>query len=121
MTVTVTNLHRHFPEKSFREYYDSFSKQKQKLDENGRICLERAGLIAYAHGEYFALGDRIGKFGFSAAKETKRSIAKKNAPKTLAGKSRGASVKGKGAPKGKTLGGKSKAPYEKNGSSRGKK
>lgn len=41
------------------------------LDENGKICLERAGLMAYAHGEYYALGEKIGKFGFSAAKETK--------------------------------------------------
>lgn len=38
------------------------------LDEKGRICFDRAGLIAYAHGEYFALGEKVGKFGFSAAK-----------------------------------------------------
>ena len=37
------------------------------LDENGRLCLDRAGLAAFAHGEYFALGEKIGKFGFSAA------------------------------------------------------
>ncbi len=42
------------------------------LDENGRICYERAGLIAYSHGEYFALGRRIGKFGFSTAKPKKK-------------------------------------------------
>lgn len=39
------------------------------LDERGRICMERAGLLAYAHGEYFVLGKKIGKFGFSAAKK----------------------------------------------------
>ncbi|MBE6537278.1 MAG: flavin reductase family protein [Ruminococcaceae bacterium] len=49
------------------------------LDENGRICLERAGLMAYAHGEYFALGKKIGKFGFSAAKETKAKIKRDSA------------------------------------------
>ena len=38
------------------------------LDENGRICLDRADLLAYAHGEYFALGEKIGRFGFSTQK-----------------------------------------------------
>ena len=46
------------------------------LDEAGKIHLERAGLIAYAHGEYYALGEKLGKFGFSAAKETKAQIKK---------------------------------------------
>ena len=41
------------------------------LDEKGRICLEKAHLIAYAHGEYFALGRSLGKFGFSATKKKK--------------------------------------------------
>ena len=41
------------------------------IDEKGRICLEKAMLIAYAHGEYFALGKSLGKFGFSAAKKKK--------------------------------------------------
>lgn len=39
------------------------------LDEKGALHLSRAGLAAYAHGEYFELGRRIGKFGFSAAKK----------------------------------------------------
>lgn len=42
------------------------------LDENGKLCMERAGLAAYAHGEYFALGNKIGTFGFSATKSKKR-------------------------------------------------
>ena len=50
------------------------------LDENGRIRLDRAGLIAYAHGEYFELGKFVGKFGFSASKETKRRIASGKPP-----------------------------------------
>ena len=41
------------------------------LDEKGRICLERAHLLAYAHGEYFGLGKRLGRFGFSATKKKK--------------------------------------------------
>ena len=42
------------------------------LDENGKLCMDRAGLAAYAHGEYFALGEKLGTFGFSAAKNKKR-------------------------------------------------
>ena len=36
------------------------------LDENGKICMEKASLTAYAHGEYFALGRSLGRFGFPA-------------------------------------------------------
>ena len=47
------------------------------MDKDGRICLHRAGLMAYAHGEYFALGESLGKFGFSATKK-KKAPAKKS-------------------------------------------
>ena len=39
--------------------------------ENGRICYDKADLLAYAHGEYFALGEKLGKFGFSTDKRKK--------------------------------------------------
>jgi flavin reductase (DIM6/NTAB) family NADH-FMN oxidoreductase RutF len=35
------------------------------VDAKGRLCLERAGLLAFGHGEYFALGRSLGRFGFS--------------------------------------------------------
>ncbi len=47
------------------------------LDESGKLCLDRAGLAAFAHGEYFALGDKIGTFGFSVAKKGKGTPPKK--------------------------------------------
>lgn len=43
----------------------SVSCDEAVLDKDGRIELDRAGLLAYAHGEYFALGEKLGKFGFS--------------------------------------------------------
>ncbi len=46
------------------------------LDKNGRLCIERAELAAYAHGEYFALGRKLGKFGFSATKKGKNKKKK---------------------------------------------
>lgn len=38
------------------------------LDKNGRFELEKCGLIAYSHGQYFGLGENLGKFGFSVKK-----------------------------------------------------
>lgn len=42
------------------------------MDAQGKLHLERADLCAYAHGEYFTLGKKIGSFGFSAAKKKKK-------------------------------------------------
>ena len=39
------------------------------LDENGRFDLSKADLLAYSHGEYFGLGEKIGKFGYSVRKK----------------------------------------------------
>lgn len=40
----------------------------QLLDGKGRLGLEKAGLMAYVHGDYAALGRTIGRFGFSVRK-----------------------------------------------------
>ena len=37
-----------------------------------RLCMEKAGLLAYAHGAYYTLGKKLGKFGFSVQKKKKR-------------------------------------------------
>jgi flavin reductase (DIM6/NTAB) family NADH-FMN oxidoreductase RutF len=47
------------------------------LDEKGKFDLNRAGLIAYSHGEYFALGEKIGTFGYSVRKPEKKPRKKK--------------------------------------------
>ena len=39
------------------------------LDQNGKLCLENARLVAYNHGEYYLLGEKLGFFGYSVAKE----------------------------------------------------
>ena len=39
------------------------------LDAKGVLHLERAGLAAYVHGRYRALGRELGKFGFSVQKK----------------------------------------------------
>ena len=45
------------------------------LNEKNKFELNNAGLVSYSHGEYFVLGERIGKFGYSV--EKKRSAKRK--------------------------------------------
>ena len=42
------------------------------LDETGRFDINGTGLIMYSHGEYFGLGRKLGKFGYSVQKKSKR-------------------------------------------------
>ena len=46
------------------------------LDPEGKLHMERAGLAAFAHGDYYALGRHLGSFGFSVRKEGKSAPAK---------------------------------------------
>ncbi len=49
------------------------------IDESGALHMDTAKLIAYAHGEYFALGKKLGDFGYSVRKKStaKRRAAQK--------------------------------------------
>ena len=47
----------------------SVAVREDLLDEKGGLHLEKAGLIAYSHGLYQKLGDVIGFFGWSVARE----------------------------------------------------
>ena len=38
------------------------------FDETGKFCLEKCDLITYSHGQYYTLGENLGKFGFSVKK-----------------------------------------------------
>ncbi|MBQ8578788.1 MAG: flavin reductase family protein [Clostridia bacterium] len=51
------------------------------IGTDGKLRLDKAHLAAFAHGEYFALGKKLGNFGFSAVKPKK----KKKHPKTPGG------------------------------------
>ncbi len=46
------------------------------LDDKGRLDLGKAKLVAYSHGEYFMLGERLGKFGYSVARKVKKKDKK---------------------------------------------
>ena len=38
------------------------------VDKNGRLRLDKAGLICYSHGEYWGLDKPLGYFGYSVTK-----------------------------------------------------
>ena len=53
------------------------------LDDKGKLCLDNARLVAYNHGEYYLLGEKLGFFGYSVAPE---DIIKKRMGKDNTGK-----------------------------------
>lgn len=46
----------------------SVSCRGELIDGDGKLRYDKANLLAYAHGEYYALGERLGRFGFSTDK-----------------------------------------------------
>ena len=42
------------------------------LDKSGKLCLDKADLIAFAHGAYYELGKELGTFGYSVKKPVKK-------------------------------------------------
>ena len=44
---------------------------EELFDKEDKMHLDKAHLICYSHGEYFELGKKIGKFGFSTNKKKK--------------------------------------------------
>ena len=60
------------------------------LGADGKLRLERAQLAAFAHGEYYGLGKKLGWFGFSAAKKKKHPHPEK---KTMSSEKEGAAHK----------------------------
>ena len=55
------------------------------INVKNELNLEKAELLAYAHGFYYALGRKIGKFGWSVEKKStvKKRVARQKAEKKL--------------------------------------
>ena len=47
----------------------SVQVSEEFMDEKGKFCLNETGLIAYSHGEYLSLGEKVGTFGYSVKKK----------------------------------------------------
>jgi flavin reductase (DIM6/NTAB) family NADH-FMN oxidoreductase RutF len=73
----VTEVHEYGSHDMFVAEIVNVQVDEKLMDENGRIRLDQAGLLAYNHGEYFGLKKQpIGKFGYSVMKpKTKKRIA----------------------------------------------
>lgn len=48
--------------------------REELLDEKGKLHLEHGDLLAYMHGEYYKVGERVGRFGFSATKPERGGV-----------------------------------------------
>ena len=46
--------------------------EEELLDDKGCFELEKSGLVAFCHGAYYALGGKLGTFGFSVEKKKTR-------------------------------------------------
>lgn len=42
------------------------------MDADGKFGLNQAGLVTYSHGAYFELGKKVGSFGYSVRKPSKK-------------------------------------------------
>ena len=47
----------------------SVAVDKKYMDDTGKFNLNRARLAIYSHGEYYGLGQLIGRFGYSVRKK----------------------------------------------------
>jgi len=45
---------------------------RQYVDKKGAFDLQKADPICYSHGQYYALGKRLGHFGFSVKKNKRK-------------------------------------------------
>lgn len=54
---------------------------EEYLDEDGKLHMEQCGLASYMHGEYFAPGKKVGSFGYSVKKRSKKKPEPQNKPR----------------------------------------
>ena len=73
----VKEIHEYGSHDMFVAEIVNVQADESLMDENGRLRLDRAGLVCYNHGEYFGLKKQaIGKFGYSVMKpKTRRRLA----------------------------------------------
>jgi flavin reductase (DIM6/NTAB) family NADH-FMN oxidoreductase RutF len=50
--------------------------KEELIDANGKLHMDKANLLAYAHGEYFGLGKKYGTFGYTVRKNKKKKKIK---------------------------------------------
>ncbi|MEA4922286.1 MAG: flavin reductase family protein [Eubacteriaceae bacterium] len=75
----VTEVHEYGSHDMFVAEIVNVTADEKLIDGSGRIRLDKAGLVAYSHGEYFGLKrSPLGRFGYSVMKSsTKKKLAGK--------------------------------------------
>ncbi|MBQ3655629.1 MAG: flavin reductase family protein [Bacteroidales bacterium] len=66
---TVTQILELGSHDMFLAKVDSVSVREDLIDSSGAMDLKKAKLVAYSHGEYFSLGEKLGSFGYSVRKK----------------------------------------------------
>lgn len=46
------------------------------IDEKGAFHMDQVGLVAYSHGDYMSLGEKLGSFGYSVRKKPAKPVKK---------------------------------------------
>ena len=54
----------------------SIDADDKYIDKNGAFDISKCNLISYSNGGYYALGKKIGKFGYSVQKNNKKRLKK---------------------------------------------
>lgn len=49
---------------------------EEYMDDSGKFQLNNTGLVTYSHGEYYSLGKKLGKFGYSVQKHGRSGRAR---------------------------------------------
>lgn len=71
--VSVTNYGSH---DMFLAEIVAVNVDDKYLDQDGKLWLEKAGLIAYSHNYYYTLGRNVGFFGFSVCRSALKAREK---------------------------------------------
>ena len=71
--VSVTNYGSH---DMFLAEIVAVNVDDKYLDQDGKLWLEKAGLIAYSHNYYYTLGRNVGFFGFSVCRSALKAKEK---------------------------------------------
>lgn len=76
LECVVKEQHRYGTHDMFVAEIVNVQVDEKLVDEQGRICLDQAGLVCYSHGEYFGLDkEPMGRFGYSVMKpKTKKRL-----------------------------------------------
>lgn len=72
----VTEIRKLGSHHMFLAEVTSVQAEERYLNDNGKFELNSTGLLAYSHGEYLGLGDKLGTFGFSVRKKPARKNKK---------------------------------------------